>query len=143
MGFFMNAILDQTRACLDQKIRTENKPTGYARAQRVGFWEGEIVLETAFEIFARAEFDGFRRFDLDAFARLRIHAHARFAIHHAERAEADELHGLAFFEVGFDPVDHGVDGAFGIRLAAFEVFLDGLDEFDFVHVFALLRLAAR
>jgi hypothetical protein len=138
----MRVTLDQTRACLDQKNRAENKPTRYARAQRVGSLEGEIILETAFEIFARSELDGFRSFDLDALACFRIHAHTRFAIHHAERAEADELHGFAFPEMGFDSADHGVDGAFGVRLAAFEVFLDGLDEFDLVHVFALLILPA-
>jgi len=129
MAFFIGESLRETPRGLDQKMRKPVPPRGRTGLP-VG---GESFLQLAFEIFAGAELHAFGSFDLDAFAGLGIHAHAGFAVDDFERAEADQLHDFAFFEVRFDALDDGVDGAFGIGLGAVEFLLDGFNEFDFVH----------
>jgi carbonic anhydrase/acetyltransferase-like protein (isoleucine patch superfamily) len=94
---------------------------------------GDGGSKFALEILARAEFDALGWLDLDAFACFGIHAKAAFAMDDLERAEADQLHGFAFFEVRFDAHDDGVDGTLRVGLRAAEFFLDGFDKSDFVH----------
>jgi hypothetical protein len=119
----------QSGTCLDQKIRKPVSPAG-----KTGFLDGGgNLLEFALEVFACAELDAFRRFDLDALACFRVHAHAGFAVYDFESSETDELHDFALFEMAFDTLDDGVDGALGVGFGAVEFFLDGLDKFYFVH----------
>jgi hypothetical protein len=118
---------------LDQKMRKPAAPNG-----ATGFLgEGEIGSELGLEVFAGAEFHGFGGFDFDAFSGLRVDAEARFAVDDFECAEADELHHFAPAQVGFDALDDGIDCTFGVGLGAVEFFLDGFDEFDFVHWFGV------
>jgi hypothetical protein len=102
------------------------------------FSSAEGKSDGGLESFSGDEFDSLRGFDLDLRTRLRIHASAGLAVADLEGAKADELNGLGFFDSGLDAVDHGVDGALGVGLAGIKGFLNGCDEFDFVHVFFVL-----
>ena len=63
-----------------------------------------------------------------------VHPRARLAGCNLEGAEPDQLNGLGLLHACFDPIDNGIYGALSISFAATEGFLDGGNEFDFVHV---------
>ncbi len=94
---------------------------------------GGKSLHEVLKGFAGDELDRLRGPDLYLLASFRIHPCARLAGGDLEGAESNQLHGLGFFNAGFDAVDHGIDGALSVGLAASEGFLDGGNEFNFVH----------
>ena len=79
------------------------------------------------------ELDRLRGPNLYLLASFGIHPSARLARGDFEGAKSNKLNGLGLLNAGFDTVDHGVHGAFSISFAGPEGFLDGGNEFDFVH----------
>ncbi len=100
------------------------------------------MSELGLKVFAGAEFHALGSFDLNLVACLRVHSRAGFTIDDFESAEADKLDHFGFFQAAFDSVDHCCDDAFGFCLAGVctEGFLNGRDEFCFVHRGNVMRM---
>ena len=84
--------------------------------------------------FAGDEFDRPRSPDLDLRTGLGIHAGAGLAGSYFESAKSNELNRLGLLDTRLDTVNDGIHGALSISFASSEGFLDGGDEFDFVHL---------
>jgi hypothetical protein len=94
---------------------------------------GGKSLHEVLKGLASDELDRLRGPNLDLLASFRVHPSACLARGDFEGAESNKLNGLGFFDAGFDAVDNGVHGALGVGFAASEGFLDGGNEFNFVH----------
>jgi hypothetical protein len=114
--------------------KCENPPRECSqwRVLRAG---GKVFLDNALKGFAWDKFDGLGSFDFDAFPGFGIDAFAGFAGSNFECAKSDQLDLLGFFHACFDGVNNRANCAFGFGFAgnASKAFLDGSDEFDFVH----------
>ena len=84
--------------------------------------------------FAGNEFNRLRSPDLNLLTGLGIHASARLAGSYFECAKSNELNRLGLLDARLDAINDGVHGALSISFAGSEGFLDGGDEFDFVHL---------
>ena len=63
-----------------------------------------------------------------------VHPSTRLAGGDFEGAESNKLNVLGFLNAGFDAVDNGVHGALSVGFTTSEGFLDGGNEFNFVHL---------
>jgi hypothetical protein len=95
---------------------------------------GGKSLHELLEGFAGDEFDRLRGPDLDLLAGLGVHSGAGLSGSYFECAKSNELNRLGFLDARLDAINDGVHGALSISFAGSEVFLDGGDEFDFVHL---------
>jgi hypothetical protein len=111
----------------------KNEKTRFALGQTGSLGAGGKSLHEVLKGLASNELDRLRGPDLYLLASFRIHSSARLAGGDFEGAESNQLNGLGFFNAGFDAVDHGIHSALSVGFAASEVFLDGGNEFNFVH----------
>src|SRR5262245_4082431 len=95
---------------------------------------GGNSLHEVLKGLASDEFDRLRGPNLYLLPGFGVHSGARLAGGNFEGAESNKLNGFGFLNAGFDAVDNGVHGALSVSFAASEGFLDGGNEFDFVHL---------
>jgi hypothetical protein len=104
------------------------------RLRQTGFLgAGGKSLHEVLKGFTSNELDRLRRPDLNLLPRFWVHPSARLTGGDFEGAKSDQLNGLGFLNAGFNAVDDGVHGPLSVSFAAAEGFLDGGNEFDFVH----------
>ena len=84
--------------------------------------------------FSGDEFNRLRGLDLNLLAGLGIYPGASLAGSYFECAKSNELNRLGFLDARLDAINDGIHGALSISFAGSEIFLDGGDEFDFVHL---------
>jgi hypothetical protein len=94
---------------------------------------GGNSLHEVFKGLASDEFDRLRGPNLYLLPSFWVHPSARLAGGDFKGAKSNQLNGLGFLNAGFDAIDDGVHGALSVSFAASEGFLDGGNEFDFVH----------
>jgi hypothetical protein len=94
---------------------------------------GGKTLHEVLKGFASDELDRLRGPDLYLLPSFGVHSRARLPGGDFKGAESNKLNGLGLLNAGFDAVDNGVYGALSVSFAASEGFLDGGNEFDFVH----------
>ena len=95
---------------------------------------GGKSLHEVLKGFASDELNRLRGPNLYLLASFWIHPSARLARGDFEGAKSDKLNGLGLLNAGFDAVDNGVHGALSVGFATSEGFLDGGNEFNFVHL---------
>jgi hypothetical protein len=95
---------------------------------------GGKSLHEVLKRLASDEFNRLRSPNLYLLPRFGVDPGARLARGDFEGAESDKLNGLGLLNAGFDAIDYGVHGALSVSFAASEGFLDGGNEFDFVHL---------
>jgi hypothetical protein len=121
-------------------IISENEKTRFAvwpnGSSRCGGETAKRELKAFFESFSSHEFDSLRSLDFDFLTGLRVHTRASFASRDLESAEPNKLNRLRLFDTRLDRIDHRIHRALCFSFAGFlaEGFLDGFDEFDFVHI---------
>ncbi len=94
---------------------------------------GGKTLHEVLKGFASDELDRLRGPNLYLLPSFGVDPRARLARGDFKGAESNKLNGLGLLNAGFNAVDNGVDGALSVSFAASEGFLDGGNEFDFVH----------
>ncbi len=95
---------------------------------------GGKSLHEVFKGLTSDELDRLRGPNLYLLASFGIYPSARLARGDFEGAKSDKLNGLGLFNAGFDAVDNGVHGALSVGFTTSEGFLDGGNEFNFVHL---------
>ena len=95
---------------------------------------GGKSLHEVLKGLAGDEFNRLGGFNLYLLSRLGIDPSAGLAGCNLECAEPDKLDGLGLFDARLDSINNGIHGALGVSFAASEGFLDGGNEFDFVHL---------
>jgi hypothetical protein len=110
----------------NEKTRFAPWPNGFSRC-------GGKSLHEVLKGLASDELNRLRGSNLYLLPGFGVHPSARLAGGDLEGAESDKLNVLGLLNAGFDAVDNGVHGALSVSFAACEGFLDGGNEFDFVH----------
>ena len=92
-----------------------------------------LLVDGVFQCFTSFEARVLGGFDLDGGTGLRVTALTGSALAHRERTEADEGHGVAFFQGFGDYFDDGIDGASGGGFGQVGLFGYGSNKVSFIH----------